>query len=87
MKQVIRQIHKDGTREACLFLTLPDLVYGIILKEFTCGKIQLPEVYRKVGAKISIDKKIMRTCLVLLSEQGLIKFHPMGRTGYIVRCC
>jgi hypothetical protein len=72
---------------ACQNLTLTDVVFGLIMMEFQYGRVPLSDVYRRIGAKLSLEREVIRTCLMILSERGFIEFYPLGKAPYVkLRC-
>jgi len=65
-------------------IKLPEIVLGYILSEFSVNKIPSSEIYRRIGSRFSIDKKIIRACLILLQESDAIEFRNVCHESYIL---
>lgn len=83
---------KTTSKKKCILkravseLTLVDLVHGMLIMEFAgaWGRTALPEVYRRLGAKLSLSRGIIRSCLLVLSYESKIELQAMGTHPYII---
>lgn len=85
MNKINNQVNKNGgLQKTVCNIRLPEIVYGFILREFnTSFPIPASEIYRRIGAKISLDKTIIRSCLLVLCKAGALSIRNVGREQFI----
>lgn len=79
------KINGIALKEAVCNTTVIELVLGFISLEFPNRFEAIPsgEIFRRVGCKLSIDRKTVRACLLVLEEAGLIDFVMIGHEPHI----
>ena len=83
-KQPLLYYNGKSLRQVVCSIRLPEIVYGLSLLEFnTSFHIPVSEIYRRIGAKLSLDRKIMSACLLVLAGAGAIKFQHVGHEKFV----